>query len=191
MIWASASAAGGGHSDAVVAAGAPVSWASARWRCGALWPARPHLPGRGRDGARSFTASGCGGAERRHRACRHGRGAAGRVQQEHAEAERVLRELARAGMERADTVCRARRRRGRRPRRLLRGGVPAWSRGRAGSDDGGRAGRLRVRRQDRRRPSRGEELRRSLSSAGRRLHRPGAARRRCRPRSFARASPRS
>ena len=74
---------------------------------------------------------------------------------------------------------------------LLRGDLPAWSRGRAGSDDGRRAGRLRLRRQDRRRPSRGEELRRRVPSAGRGVHRPGPARNASGRGAARRASPRS
>ena len=67
----------------------------------------------------------------------------------------------------------ARRRRGRRRRRLLRRGLPARGEGRAGADDARRAGRLRLRRQDRRRPPRGQELRRRLPPARRRAGRPG------------------
>ena len=84
-----------------------------------------------------------------------------------AEAERVLRELARAGMTRERPPRRARRRRRRRPRRLLRPPLPARRPGRAGADHAGRPGRLRLRRQDRRRPARGQELRRRLPPAGR------------------------
>ena len=61
---------------------------------------------------------------------------------------------------------RARRRRGRRRRRLLRGDLPARRAGRAGADHARRPGRLRLRRQDRRRPPRGQELRRRLPPAG-------------------------
>ena len=83
-----------------------------------------------------------------------------------AEAERVLRELARAGMTREDHVvalgggvvgdlagfC----------AHLYQRGVP----GRPGADHARRPGRLRLRRQDRRRPARGQELRRRLPPAG-------------------------
>ena len=66
------------------------------------------------------------------------------------------------------------RRRGRRRRgRLLRRRLPARGEGRAGADHPGRAGRLRLRRQDRRRPPRGQELRRRLPPARRRAGRPG------------------
>ena len=82
-----------------------------------------------------------------------------------AEAERVLRALAQAGMQRGDTLLALRRRRGRRPRRVLRGDLPARRGGGAGSDHGGRAGRLRLRRQDRRRPAGSEELRRLPSTS--------------------------
>ena len=83
-----------------------------------------------------------------------------------AEAERVLRELARAGMTREDHVV------------ALGGGVvgdlagfcahtlPARRAGRPGADHARRPGRLRLRRQDRRRPARGQELRRRLPPAG-------------------------
>ena len=90
-----------------------------------------------------------------------------------AEAERVLRELARAGMTREDHVV------------ALGGGVVGdlagfcahtYQRGRAGrpgADHARRPGRLRLRRQDRRRPARGQELRRRLPPArgGARRHR--------------------
>ena len=90
-----------------------------------------------------------------------------------AHAEIVWTELARAGMTRADVVV------------ALGGGVvgdlagfcaATYQRGvrvRAGADDAGRAGRLRLRRQDRRRPRRGQELRRRLPPAlgGDRRHR--------------------
>ena len=86
--------------------------------------------------------------------------------------------------------ARARRRRGRRPRRLLRRDLPARRAGRAGADDARRAGRLRLRRQDRRRPAGGQELRRRLPPAGGRAGRPGACWRRSRRRSSRRAGPR-
>ena len=85
---------------------------------------------------------------------------------------------------------RARRRRGRRRRGLLRGGLPARRAGRAGADHARRPGRLRLRRQDRRRPARGQELRRRLPPAGGRARRPGARSPRCRRRSSPRAGPR-
>ena len=96
----------------------------------------------------------------------------------------------RAGMQRADTLRRLRRRRRGRPRRLLRGRLPARRGGRAGADHAGRPGRLGLRRQDGRRPARGQELRRRLPPAGRGVHRPGAARHPARRRSFEPASPR-
>ena len=55
----------------------------------------------------------------------------------------------------------------------------------------GRAGRLRLRRQDRRRPAGGEELRRRLPPAGARAGRPRAARHAAARRSARRATPRS
>ena len=71
------------------------------------------------------------------------------------------------------TTWRARRRGGRRRRRLLRRRLPARGEGRAGADHARRPGRLGVRRQDRRRPPRGQELRRRLPPARRRAGRPG------------------
>ena len=76
---------------------------------------------------------------------------------------------ARAGPRRDDPRGprrRPRRRRRRRPRRLLRPPLPARRAGGPGSDHAGRPGRLRLRRQDRRRPARGQELRRRLPPAG-------------------------
>ena len=76
---------------------------------------------------------------------------------------------ARAGPRRDDPRGprrRARRRRRRRPGRLLRPHLPARRPGRPGPDLAGRPGRLRLRRQDRRRPARGQELRRRLPPAG-------------------------
>ena len=82
-------------------------------------------------------------------------------------AERVLRGLAAAGMDHDDHVV------------ALGGGVVGdlagfcaaiyqrGVRGRAGADDARRAGRLRLRRQDRRRPAGGQELRRRLPPAAR------------------------
>ena len=71
---------------------------------------------------------------------------------------------------------RARRRGGRRRRGLLRGDLPARRAGRPRPDDARRPGRLGLRRQDRGRPARGQELRRRLPPAGRRARRPGHAR---------------
>ena len=51
--------------------------------------------------------------------------------------------------------------------------------GRAGADHARRPGRLRLRRQDRRRPARGQELRRRLPPAGGGARRSGGARARC------------
>ena len=59
----------------------------------------------------------------------------------------------------------ARRRRRRRRCRLLRGDLPARRAGRPAPDDAGGPGRLRLRRQDRRRPARGQELRRRVPPA--------------------------
>ena len=76
---------------------------------------------------------------------------------------------------------RPRRRRRRRPRRALRPPLPARRAGRPGADHARRPGRLRLRRQDRRRPAGGQELRRRLPAArrGDRRHRdPGDAARR-------------
>ena len=71
---------------------------------------------------------------------------------------------------------RARRRRRGRRGGLLRGGLPARRRRRAGADDAGRPGRLRLRRQDRGGPPGGQELRRRLPPAARRAGRPAHAR---------------
>ncbi len=71
---------------------------------------------------------------------------------------------------------RAGRRGGRRRRGLLRGGLPARRAGRPRPDHARLAGRLGLRRQDRRRPARGQELRGRLSPALRRARRPGHAR---------------
>ena len=68
----------------------------------------------------------------------------------------MLRALAQAGMQRARHAPRVRRRRRGRPGRLLRGDLPARRRGGAGPDHGRRAGRLGLRRQDRRRPPEGK-----------------------------------
>ena len=108
-----------------------------------------------------------------------------------AEAERVLRALARAGMQRGDTLlafgggvvgdlagfCAATYQRG-----VAVVHVPTTARG---------AGRLRLRRQDGRRPPGGQELRRRLPSAGGGDHRSGRARDACPPRSCTPATPRS
>ena len=107
-----------------------------------------------------------------------------------AEAERVLRELARLGMTRADHVV------------ALGGGVvgdlagfcaATYQRGvagRAGADHARRPGRLRLRRQDRGRPARGQELRRRLPPAGGGARRHRRRSRRCRRRSSRPASSR-
>ena len=80
-------------------------------------------------------------------------------------AEHVLR-CARAGRRGARRPRGGRRRRrGRRPRRLLRGGLPARHAPRAGADHARGPGRLRLRREDRRGPARGQELRRRLPPA--------------------------
>ncbi len=86
---------------------------------------------------------------------------------------------ARAGSRRDDARGprgRPRRRCRRRPGRLLRPPLPARRPGRAGADHAGRPGRLGLRRQDRGRPARGQELRRRLPPAGRRPRRHGDAR---------------
>ena len=75
---------------------------------------------------------------------------------------------------------RARRRRRRRPRRPLRPPLPARRPRGPGADHPGRPGRLRLRRQDRRRPARGQELRRRLPAARRRDRRHRRPWRRCR-----------
>ncbi len=72
-----------------------------------------------------------------------------------ATAERDLARARGAGGDARRPPGRRRRRRRGRPRRLLRRDLPARHRGRAGPDDARRAGRLRVRRQDRGRPPRG------------------------------------
>ncbi len=71
---------------------------------------------------------------------------------------------------------RARRRSRRGPRRLLRRHLPARGPGGPGPDDAGRAGGLRLRRQDRGGPARRQELRRRLPPAARRPRRPRGAR---------------
>ena len=62
--------------------------------------------------------------------------------------------------------------------------------GRAGADDARGPGRLGLRRQDRGRPARGQELRRRLPPADRGAHRPGAAGHAARPPSSPPATPR-
>ena len=72
------------------------------------------------------------------------------------------------GRRRARRPGRGRRRgRGGRPRRLLRGRLPARHPPRAGADDARRPGRLGLRRQDRRGPAGGQELRRRPSTSPR------------------------
>ncbi len=106
--------------------------------------------------------------------CRPGEGA-----KTLATAERVWRWLAGRGRHPRRPRRRGRRRRRRRPRRLLRQRLPARHGGRAGADHARRPGRLGLRRQDRRRPARGQELRRRLPPAPGRARRSGAARHRC------------
>ncbi len=77
-----------------------------------------------------------------------------------------LRELAARGDDPRRPRGRPRRRGRRRPRRLLRPPLPARRPGGAGADHARRPGRLRLRRQDRGRPARGQELRRRLPPAG-------------------------
>ncbi len=91
-------------------------------------------------------------------------------------AERVWRALAARGVTRADHVVALGGGVVGDLGGLLRGHLPARDRGRAGADDARGAGRLRLRRQDRRRPARGQELRRRLSPADGRADRPRAAR---------------
>ena len=81
-----------------------------------------------------------------------------------------------AGARRDDALARLRRRRRRRSRRLLRGHLPARHPGRPGADDARGPGRLGLRRQDRGRPARGQELRRRLPPARRRPRRSRGAR---------------
>ena len=129
---------------------------------------------RGRGGARSSSPTRNVGALYGARAARHaphdhdpgGRGA----QDARRRRARLARARARGDGPRRPPR-RARRRRRRRPRRLLRGDLPARHAGRPGADDGRRAGRLGLRRQDRRRPARGQELRRRLPPAGGGPHR--------------------
>ncbi len=93
----------------------------------------------------------------------------------------------RAGPRRHDPpgrAGRARRRGGRRSRRVLRRDLSARRPLRPGPHHAGRTGRLRLRGQDGRRSGRGQELRRRLPSAGGGDRRPGRAGARCpRPRS--------
>ena len=77
----------------------------------------------------------------------------------------VLRALARCRHGPRRPRGRARRRRGGGRGGLLRRRLPARGAGRAGADHAGRHGRLRLRRQDRRRPAGGQELRRRLPPA--------------------------
>ena len=143
---------------------------AARSRCG-RWTAdasRPFLvsdenvqsPSTGTGSARSPAAS---------------RSRPGRCTRRSPQAERVWRELL---ARRADPRRPRRGPRGRgggRPGRLLRGHLPARDRPRAGAHQPRRPGRLRLRGQDRGRPSRRQELRRRLPPAGRRDGRPGHA----------------
>ena len=68
--------------------------------------------------------------------------------------------------------------------------LPARGAGRAGADHARRAGRLGLRRQDRRRPARGQELRRAPTTSRRPCSPTRARSRRCRRRSSPRAGPR-
>ena len=143
MLWARA---GGGYP---VCVGAGVLDAA-----GALWP-RPRALLRGRRRARAArcTASVLAARSPARRGRRDDRRPAGRAAQDARRGRaRAARAGARAGMQRSDTLVALRRRRGRGPGGLLRGDLPARRRGRAGADHGRRAGRLRLRRQDRRRP---------------------------------------
>ncbi len=123
---------------------------------------------------------GRGGAPRRlHRRAgdaRPSRGPRASARRRSRAAERVLRGMARAGVERDDLLV------------ALGGGVvgdlggllrrhlPARDPLRAGAEHARRPGRLGVRGQDRRRPAGGQELRRRLPPAGERPRRPRAAR---------------
>ena len=82
-------------------------------------------------------------------------------------AEHVLRSLAQGGRRAGRPGRGGRRRRRRRPGRLLRRRLPARDAPRSGADHAGGAGRLRLRRQDRRRPARGQELRRARTTSPR------------------------
>ncbi len=93
-----------------------------------------------------------------------------------ARAEEVLRELARAGATRGDLVVAVGGGVVGDLARLLRRGLPARHAPRAGADDARRAGRLGLRRQDRRGPARGQELRGRLPPAIGGARRPGHAR---------------
>ena len=129
-----------------------------------FWPLRGRaLPGHRRDRRRAATATRIAEAARGARDRRPGEEA----QDARDRRARCCAALARGRHGPRRPRGRARRRRGRRPRRLLRGGLPARRAGRAGADDARRAGRLRLRRQDRRRPAGGQELRRRLPPAAR------------------------
>ena len=133
-------------------------------------------------GAALRRAAGTAGGDRRSRARRGGE-----------DAGRGRAGPARAGPRRDDPRGprgRPRRRRRRRPRRLLRPPLPARRAGGPGADHAGRPGRLRLRRQDRRRPARGQELRRRLPPAGGGARRHRRRSRRCRRRSSPPASSR-
>ena len=84
-------------------------------------------------------------------------------------------QLARAGRPRGRRGHRRRRRGGGRPGRPLRRALPARPAPRAGADHARGPGGLGLRRQDRRRPARGQELRRRLPPADRGGVRPGGA----------------
>ena len=131
-------------------------------------------------------------AARRARARRRRprRGPAGRGAQDARDGRAGLARARRAGRHPRRPRRGARRRRGRRPRGLLRGHLPARRRRRAGADHARGPGRLRLRRQDRRRPARGQELRRRLSPADRGAHRSRRCWPRCPPPSWPPATPR-
>ena len=174
--------------------GAKVLWAVAgerqlpglrrrRARRLVLARARPALPALRRQRRRALRRPdpGCGVSPR---------DAAGRVGQD-ADDRRDAAARARGGRDGPRRPRgRARRRRGGRRRGLLRRGLPARRRRRAGADDARRPGRLRLRRQDRGGPARGQELRRRLPPAARGARRSAHAGDAARPRSSPPAGPR-
>ena len=126
-----------------------------------------------RDGASASPTATVGAlyADRARAARGADRGRAGRAREDDG---RGRAGAARAGPRRDDPRGprrRPRRRGRRRPGGLLRPPLPARRAGRPGADHARRPGRLRLRRQDRRRPARGQELRRRLPPAGRRARR--------------------
>ena len=175
-------------------AGTKLVWAVAGGREYPVFVGRGLIGGLPRPGRRAFVVTDAnvgaayGGALRdTHRTITI---AAGRGAQDARRRRDGLARARRAGDGPRRPPRRARRRRRRRPRRLLRGHLPARRPGRSGADDGGRTGRLGLWRQDRRRPARGEELRRRLPPAGGRHHRRRHART-LPPKSSPRATPRS